>query len=171
VAHPLVAVHTAWVPHSYRTSSMPAWHMLIMKIARRRTPPERCRTPLGHLPDALESGIHGVRTRWIPGFMAFQLARYTRTALLTVPESREPVTGARAADRAISKPPARWCLWVPRCPCALWCASRSPARSALRPCRPTCGPAVLSDPAVRRLRTCHPGVLVSCGRGFRRVLG
>jgi hypothetical protein len=24
------------------------------------------------LPNALEPGIHGVRTRWIPGFMAFQ---------------------------------------------------------------------------------------------------
>ena len=39
-----------------------------------------------HLPDALEPGIQGVRTPWIRGFMAFQLARYTRTALLTVPE-------------------------------------------------------------------------------------
>jgi hypothetical protein len=38
------------------------------------------------LPDALEPGIHGVGTHWIRGFMAFQLARYTRTVLLTVPE-------------------------------------------------------------------------------------
>jgi hypothetical protein len=38
------------------------------------------------LSGALEPGIHGVRTPWIRGFMAFQLARYTRTVLLTVPE-------------------------------------------------------------------------------------
>jgi len=44
------------------------------------------RPAAGRLPDALEPGIHGVGTRWIRGFMAFQLARYTRTALLTVPE-------------------------------------------------------------------------------------
>jgi hypothetical protein len=58
---------------------MPAWLMLIMKIG-----------PLpnasGTLPDALEPGIHGARTPWIRGFMAFQLARYARTVLLTVPE-------------------------------------------------------------------------------------
>jgi hypothetical protein len=37
-----------------------------------------CRTP-GRtlLPDALDSGFHGVRTHWIRGFMAFQLARRT----------------------------------------------------------------------------------------------
>ena len=28
-----------------------------------------------------------------------------------------------------------------------------------------------SSRAVRRLRPCHPRVLVSCGRGFRWVLG
>jgi hypothetical protein len=33
-----------------------------------------CRTLL---PDALDSGFHGVRTHWIRGFMAFQLARRT----------------------------------------------------------------------------------------------
>ena len=53
---------------------------------RSQTPPERSRTPPGRLSDALEPGIHGVRTHWIRGFMAFQLARYTRTVLLTVPE-------------------------------------------------------------------------------------
>ena len=57
--------------------------MLIMKIGPL---PNACRTPLGRLPDALEPGIQGVRTPWIRGFMAFQLARYTRTALLTVPK-------------------------------------------------------------------------------------
>jgi hypothetical protein len=71
--------------------------MLIMKISplpnAAGTPPERCRDAsrtlpdaAGRLPDALKPGIHGVRTHWIRGFMAFQLARYTRTVLLTVPE-------------------------------------------------------------------------------------
>jgi hypothetical protein len=32
-------------------------------------------------------------------------------------------------------------------------------------------PTVPSDCAICRLRLCHPRVLVSCGRGFRRVLG
>jgi hypothetical protein len=44
------------------------------------------RADAGPLPGALEPGIHGVRTHWIRGFMAFQLARCTRTVLLTVPE-------------------------------------------------------------------------------------
>jgi hypothetical protein len=29
--------------------------------------------------------FHGVRTRWIRGFMTFELARHTRTARLMVP--------------------------------------------------------------------------------------
>jgi hypothetical protein len=33
----------------------------------------------------MESGFHGVRTHWIPGFMAFRLARRTRTVRLMVP--------------------------------------------------------------------------------------
>jgi hypothetical protein len=32
----------------------------------------------------MKPAIHGVRTRWIRGFMAFQLARRTRTVLLMV---------------------------------------------------------------------------------------
>jgi hypothetical protein len=40
----------------------------------------------GTLPDALEPGIHCAQAQWIRGFMAFQLARYTGTVLLTVPE-------------------------------------------------------------------------------------
>jgi len=79
--------------------------------------------------------------------------------------------GARAADRATSQPPARWCLWVPRCPCALWCASRSPpvrlSDRAVQPC--PSGRAVGLVPSAGSDR--HPRVLVSCGRGFRRVLG
>jgi hypothetical protein len=42
--------------------------------------PRSCRP--GSLPDAMESG-HGLRTRWI--FMAFQLARRTRTVMLMPP--------------------------------------------------------------------------------------
>ena len=43
-------------------------------------------TPDGRLtlPDALEPGFHGARTHWIRGFMAFQLALRTRTAMLMV---------------------------------------------------------------------------------------
>jgi hypothetical protein len=72
---------------------MTAWLTLIMKIgplpnACRTLPdaPGRLRNAAGRLSGALEPGIHGVRTPWIRGFMAFQLARYTRTVLLTVPE-------------------------------------------------------------------------------------
>ena len=76
---------------------MPVWLMLIMKIGpllnacrtlpdASQTPPGRLRNAAGRLPGALVPGIHGARTHWIRGFMAFQLARYTRTALLTVPE-------------------------------------------------------------------------------------
>jgi len=30
------------------------------------------------LPDAMDPGIHGARTHWIPGFMAFQSHRRIR---------------------------------------------------------------------------------------------
>jgi len=30
---------------------------------------------IGLLPDAMKPGTHGVKTHWIRGFMAFQLAR------------------------------------------------------------------------------------------------
>jgi hypothetical protein len=33
----------------------------------------------------MKPGIHCVRTPWIPGFMAFQMAARTRTVMLTVP--------------------------------------------------------------------------------------
>jgi hypothetical protein len=33
----------------------------------------------------VEPGFHGVRSRWIRGFMPFQLARRTQTVLLAVP--------------------------------------------------------------------------------------
>jgi hypothetical protein len=45
--------------------------MLIMKI--------------GLVPDAMEPGIHCVRTHWIRGFMAFHWARRIRTVMLMVP--------------------------------------------------------------------------------------
>ena len=50
-----------------------------------RMPLPRMPLPRMPLPDALDSGFHGVRTRWIRGFMAFQLARCTRVVRLMVP--------------------------------------------------------------------------------------
>jgi len=35
--------------------------------------------------DGLDPGIHGARTRWIRGFMAFQLAWRIRIVMLMVP--------------------------------------------------------------------------------------
>jgi hypothetical protein len=49
------------------------------------------------LPDGLEPGFHCVGTHWIPGFIAFQRARRTRTMRLMVPV--EPESGFR--ERAI----------------------------------------------------------------------
>jgi hypothetical protein len=40
---------------------------------------------IGLLPDAMKPGIHCVRTHWIRGFIAFQLARRVRTVMLMVP--------------------------------------------------------------------------------------
>jgi hypothetical protein len=37
----------------------------------------------------MDSGFHCVRTHWIPGFIAFQLARRTRTVRLMVPVGPE----------------------------------------------------------------------------------
>jgi hypothetical protein len=53
---------------------------------RCRALPGACRAPAGRFPDVLEPGFHYVRTHWIRGFMAFQLARCTRIVMLTVPE-------------------------------------------------------------------------------------
>ena len=39
----------------------------------------------GRLPDVMDPGFHGVRTRWIRGFMPFRLARHTRALMLMVP--------------------------------------------------------------------------------------
>ena len=36
------------------------------------------------MPDAMKPDIHGVRTPWIPGFMAFQLGRHTGIVVLMV---------------------------------------------------------------------------------------
>ena len=40
---------------------------------------------IGPLPDALEPGVHFVRTHWIRGFMGFRLVRRSRTVMLMVP--------------------------------------------------------------------------------------
>ena len=48
---------------------------------------------IGLLPDAMKPGTHGVKTHWIRGFMAFQLAWHARTVMLMVavrPESSFP---------------------------------------------------------------------------------
>jgi hypothetical protein len=37
------------------------------------------------MPDAMKPDIHGVRAPWIRGFIAFKLARRTRTVVLMVP--------------------------------------------------------------------------------------
>ena len=41
---------------------------------------------IGPLPNAMEPGIHGARTHWIRGFIAFRLARPIPTVVLMVPE-------------------------------------------------------------------------------------
>ena len=38
------------------------------------------------VPDAMDPGFHGVRTRWIRGFMTFRWQRRTRIVMLMVPE-------------------------------------------------------------------------------------
>ena len=40
---------------------------------------------IGPLPDAMKPGFHCVRTHWIRGFIAFQLARRIRIVMLMVP--------------------------------------------------------------------------------------
>ena len=40
---------------------------------------------IGLLRDAVDPEFHGVRTRWIRGFMTFRLVRRTRSVMLTVP--------------------------------------------------------------------------------------
>src|SRR6478752_4980856 len=47
------------------------------------------------MPDAMEPGFHGVGTRWNRGFMAFQLARRTRTVMLMAPVC--PESGCKTA--------------------------------------------------------------------------
>jgi hypothetical protein len=49
------------------------------------TCPLAYQTPTRRLPDALNPGFYGVRTRWNQGFMAFQSARRTWTVRLMVP--------------------------------------------------------------------------------------
>ena len=47
--------------------------------------PDASRTHTGHVPDALEPGIHCVRTHWIRGFMTFRRVRHARIVMLMVP--------------------------------------------------------------------------------------
>jgi hypothetical protein len=62
---------------------------------------------MGLLPDAMEPGIHCVRSHWIRGFMAFQLVRRIRTVRLMVPMCPEsgflgrtaPAGGGLARDQ------------------------------------------------------------------------
>ena len=71
---------------------------------------------IGPLPDALEPGVHCVKTCWIRGFMAFRLARRTRSVMLTVPAwpesgfregaARLPGSAGRQWPRAIHS--CRW---------------------------------------------------------------
>jgi hypothetical protein len=43
------------------------------------------RSAAGRLPNEVEPGFHCARTQWDRGFIAFQLARRTRTVVLMVP--------------------------------------------------------------------------------------
>ena len=62
-----------------------AWLLLIMKLGPRPDAMEPdAMEPDAMEPDAMEPDIDGVRTQWIRGFMAFGLARRTRTVRLMV---------------------------------------------------------------------------------------
>ena len=62
-----------------RESELPSlWHRPYQAVRRG-----------GPRPDALDPGIHGARTPWIRGFMAFRLARRTRAVMLMVPACPE----------------------------------------------------------------------------------
>jgi hypothetical protein len=72
------------------------------------------------LPDALEPGFHCVRTQWIRGFIAFELVRRTRTAMLMVPMCPGSGFLGRAARPRFTTP------WSPAEPAAIRRASSSP---------------------------------------------
>ena len=57
---------------------------------------------IGLLPDAMEPGIHCVRTHWIRGFMAFQLVPRMRTVMVMVPRCPESGFLGRTARRAVA---------------------------------------------------------------------
>ena len=63
----------AWMPRPCRVDAAP-----VSRGCRRRV-------SAGFRPDAVKPAFHGVKTRWIRGFMAFQRARNTRIMLLMVP--------------------------------------------------------------------------------------
>ena len=64
--------------------------------------PDASRTHTGHVPDALEPGIHYVRTHWIRGFMTFRRVRHARIVMLMVPVCPE----SGFLERAARPPPA-----------------------------------------------------------------
>ena len=69
------------------------------------------------LPDPLDPGFHCVRTHWIRGFMAFRLARRTRTVMLMVPVC--PESGFLSEDgRYVAKMAAMSCPAEPTVPSA-----------------------------------------------------
>jgi len=75
--------------HQHHQHRMPVSLSWSWRPVRCRTPaarlPGACRTPAGRhetglaarLPDVMKPGFHCVRTHWIRGFMAFQMARHT----------------------------------------------------------------------------------------------
>ena len=69
-----------WLPTFMLLGRDGAWLLLIMKLGPRPDAME----PDAMEPDAMEPDIDGVRTQWIRGFMAFGLARRTRTVRLMV---------------------------------------------------------------------------------------
>jgi hypothetical protein len=55
----------------------------------------------------MKPGIHGARTHWIRGFMAFQSARRTWTVMLMVPVTFTPVPADKHSDGLVAATPIR----------------------------------------------------------------
>ena len=164
-------VDTAFISHQLKCRLAYVDHEDRPTAERCRTPPERCRAPPGRTgtrhslrPSALDPGFHGVPAGPIHPDRAADGAG---------------VTGVRYGARAATARPASRLLdgacayHGARARCGAQADRRpfgSPTVLSSRAAQPCC-PTVPSDRAIRRLRPCHPRVLVSCGRGFRRVLG
>jgi hypothetical protein len=65
-------------PHQVRCPIGPLPDRSAVRSVRCRIGPLPDRSAAGRLPDVMDPGIHGARTHWIRGFMAFQLARRIR---------------------------------------------------------------------------------------------